>query len=236
MGVNYRKANRALQEILSYIKGIENVWNEQYNLKLYDAFFQCDEIVEKELKKARDQGYDIKMDSNDEFYYFCEDSYNQFLEDLGYMGIEDYRKYIGHTSSFYFSDFRDRYTFSANRHLDFESMLRDICGIDLNVTGNYICFPYISDNFTYEDSIDQDYEALKYLISGKALQDIKSYFCDIIKEYEIVTNFKKDQVEVFTDYIRCQIEIEQSSIDFERELERQEREDFCINTACYTFA
>lgn len=242
MGVNYRKANRALQEILSYIKGIENVWNEQYNLKLYDTFFQffqCDGIVEKELKKARDQGYDIEMDASDEFDYFCRDSYDSFIRDLEYMGIEDCRRYIGRTSSFYFSDFRDKYTYPVNRWkrcFDLENFLRDASGLELYINDKGKCYPYVIDDYTYNDCLEINREDLQYLISGKALQDVKRYFRDIIKEYEIITDFKKGQVESFTDYIRCQIEVKISSIDLEKEREKQEKEEFYINTACYTFA
>lgn len=236
--VNYRKANREIQKILKYLKSIENVWNEQYNLKLYDAFFQCNEIVEKELKKTQDQGYDIEMDANDEFYYFCEDSYDIFLEDLNELGIEDYRKYIARTSSFYFSDFKDKYTYSVNRwesKIDIQALLYDICDIVLTVSESKV-FPVISENCTYTDCIEQDRKDLQYLISGKALQDIESYFHDIIKEYEIITDFKKDQVENFTDYVCHKIVMNKASIDYAKEWEKQEKEEFYVNTACYTFA
>ena len=97
----YEDVNKGIAAVVEYLKETEYVWNINRNLKLYDVYYKCDDIIEDypHLKKS--------FNASDLFEWFCEDSYEQFKDWVDEDLKCDYRKYIGFTSSFYLTDYHD---------------------------------------------------------------------------------------------------------------------------------
>ena len=233
--ITYAAANRQLKKILSYIESIRYAWDSILDLKLYDIFFQCDDLLQAEIEKNSNYSLDLKSD--DLFYDFCNLSYENFLDRLqGRFQVEDQRNYIGRTSKFYLSKFHNLYTDGGCKYpykskiVYMEAFLYDNFNIDLSIDNNGKIFPYISDTISYGDALEADKEDLEYIISGKLYWDIHRFFEPVLLEYKIITEFKENQVEHFKDFLQSEIEWKISEIEDEKEAEKQEKENFSIST------
>lgn len=240
--VNYRKANRAIQEIIDYIYSIEDVWNDEKDLKLYDVFFEQGNLLEETIAKRKysenRQSIIDKLNIENLFYDFCEIRYNRFKDYMDGNGI-DYEKqkcymfYIGHTSSFYLSSFRDSFTYAGNRNgeriINISRMLESICGCYLNISDKKT-YPICADPFSYQEQLDNDFDDLVYIISGKALNDIKDYFNDAMVIYFYITQFKENQKDYYREYLEDVCDNILYDIETEKEEQEKEKIEMCMNT------
>ena len=220
------KANEEIKKVADYLKEHEEAFRS-INLKLYDAFYY---FMSDEMKKDFPLAYTGNEGRNEwsDFDWFCEDSYNLFVEDLAEVHGIDFSKMrngIGRTSSFYLHDG----TIELDRYND----------IDIDITiENFIC-EYYNDNYCniendnikideyYLDNEDFDYSEeieneLDYIISD-LYNDVVNYCKDIIIVYEIIKVFKDNQVEYFKEYLECQEEKE------EEERIEKENKDNCVS-------
>lgn len=191
----YQEVNNALKAIIEYLESIENVWNKTRILKLYDVSFHAGDIIDKyPLVKEEYNECDL-------FSWFCDDSYNQFTEWMQEEKIEDCRKYVGRTSSFYLTDM----------HCDtigyvIDTLMTNIYGgyyqVDIDEDGNMIPFTD-TEYYTETEQIDDYQESMEYIASGDFLNDIKKYFADAIQIADYIDDFMKNQIEYFTEYIEC---------------------------------
>lgn len=225
------KANEEIKKVVDYLKEHEEAF-QSMNLKLYDAFYY---FMSDEMEKEFPLTYADNAGRNeyDDFYFFCEDNYDMFKEDLQESFGIDFSKmcyYIGGTSSFYLYDD----TIELDRYDD----------IDIDVTiENFIC-EYYNDNYCniengsikideyYIDNEDIDYSEeieneLDYIISD-LYNDVVNYCKDIITVYEIIKNFKDNQVKYFEEYLECQEERLQEEKE-ERERTEKENKDNCVS-------
>lgn len=210
----YQEVNNALKAIIDYLESIENVWNETRNLKLYDVSFHAGDIVDKyPLVKEEYNECDL-------FSWFCEDSYNQFTEWMQEEKIEDCRKYVGRTSSFYLTDM----------HCDtigyvIDTLMTNIYGgyyqVDIDEDGNMIPFTD-TEYYTESELIEEYQEGMEYVANGDFLKDIKKYFADAVKIAEYIDDFMKNQIECFTEYIEFQNEI----LEYQAEQEQKREQAF----------
>lgn len=224
------KANEQIKKVVDYLKEHKDAFKSM-NLKLYDAFyyFMSDEM-EKEfpLTYADNEG----RNESDDFYWFCDDSYRLFKEDLEEnfeIDFSEIQHSIGTTSSFYLHD----NTIELDRYDD----------IDTDVTiENFIC-EYYNDNYCnienvsikideyYIDNEDIDYSEeieneLDYIIND-LYNDVINYCKDIITVYDIIKNFKDNQVEYFKEYLECEEERLQEEKEEEERVEK-ENKDNCV--------
>ena len=99
------KANEEIKKVVDYLEENEDMFN-MMDLKLHNASF---------YDYSKDFPLCYKSDENTEsgytnFYFFCEDSYNMFVEDLKEtFNIEfgKMRKQVGGTSKFYLADWTE---------------------------------------------------------------------------------------------------------------------------------
>lgn len=225
------KANEQIKKVIDYLKEHENAF-QSMNLKLYDAFyyFMSDEMQEQfPLCYADNKG----RNEYDDFYWFCNDNYSMFVEDLKESFGIDFSKmchYIGRTSSFY--------------------LYNDIIEIDrynniyVDVTiENFIC-KYYNDNYCniendnikideyYFNNEDIDYSEeieneLDYIINN-LYNDVVNYCKDIITVYEMIKDFKNNQVKYFKEYLEYQEERLQEEKEEEERI-KKENKDNCIS-------
>lgn len=210
----YQEVNEGLKAIIEYLNSIDNVWNKTRNLKLYDVSFHAGDIIDKyPLVKEEYNECDL-------FSWFCDDSYNQFTEWMQEEKIEDCRKYVGRTSSFYLTDM----------HCDtigyvIDTLMTNIYGgyyqVDIDEDGNMIPFTD-TEYYTESELIEEYQEGMEYVANGDFLKDIKKYFADAVKIADYIDDFMKNQIEYFTEYIECQNE----NLEYQAEQEQKREQAF----------
>ena len=96
------KANEEVKKVVEYLKENEDMF-DMMDLKLHDASFYD---YEKEFPLCYESD-ENNTDGETNFYFFCEDNYNMFVEDLKEnfnIDFEKIRKQVGRTSKFYLAD------------------------------------------------------------------------------------------------------------------------------------
>lgn len=208
----YQEVNNALKAIIDYLESIENVWNKTRNLKLYDVSFHAEEIIDKyPLVKEEYNECDL-------FSWFCEDSYNQFTEWMQEEKIEDCRKYVGRTSSFYLTDIHGR-----NIGETITELMENIAVYSIDFDDNGMMIPFTAtDYYTEAELIEEYQEDMTYISSGNFLNDIKKYLHDAVEIADYIDTFKKNQIAGFTEYIEC----ENDDLEWQAEQEAEREQAF----------
>lgn len=194
----YKRINKKIRKVMGYMYSIENVWNETRDLKLYDVFFDCEDIVSKyPLLNENDN-------ANDCFYDFCDNQYSQFLEEFTNGYLEDLRKYVGRTSKFFITDLGG-YRVSPVQVL--ENLLNEVNGmIDFEFNDDLSIKPLNwSDYYTENELIEEYHADLEYLIND-FYKDVKKYMDKAVKLAQYIDDYKKNQVEYFNGYCECREE------------------------------
>ena len=227
--ISYEDATKVMQgPVKTCIEELEKVLSCIYNLKLYDAFFESDNIIEETLKerlkgfsrfesetrKCINSGYGA-------FHNFCEFEYRNFTEWMEWEKIEDPRQYIGRTSSFYIGSFHKEYLDDLGAALELE--------YNTNITAT-------ADGVVYGNDITEDQAELNYIVSGELERDIKEHFRNDLMVASYITDFKKDQKENFKAFLEDEIENCLYWLVEAENKEKEEKELFCINTAALIFA
>lgn len=221
----YKDVNKALKNVLGYMYSIEDTWNKGRNLKLYEAFFAADTIVEKYPLVSENEN------ANELFYQFCEDTYNYtFMQDIENGYIKDLRDYVGRTSTFYITSL---HRCNGNKACLLDELFNAVCfstGIDLNADGTMSPLTW-SDYFTEEELIEDYQEDMEYIVT-KLIFDVKKYMNDAIKLAEYIDTFKKRQVSDFEEFISN----ENDNIEYQIEQEEKSRIENLIQTGCEVIA
>ena len=221
--VTYEDVNKGIEKVLEYLytEDIKKVWDSFRDLKLHEVFFHNEEYIDKypfvKEKYSREQI----------FSDFCDASYEDFIEWMEQEEIEDCRKYIGRTSSFYLTDLHDRKK---------EHVLDNAIGATLHYT-DYCTFDSCCHLKKFSDDPEEEkrilekaQDEMKYFAEGEFLSDIKKYMEDPIKEAEYIDSFKKNQLETFDDFLSSL----NSFLEYEAEEERKRDEEIQTATmACY---
>ena len=210
----YADVNKAMKNVLCYMYHIENVWNEGRNLKLYEASFKSDELLDKyPLLKAETNAYDAFND-------FCDITYHYtFQEEINTGYLKDLRVYVGRTSTFYITNL---YECRDDRGALLQELFENIgisTSLDFNSNGEVSPFTW-SDYYTEEELIDEYQDDMEYIVT-KFIYDVKEYMKDAVKLAKYIDDFKKRQVEAFDEYLYCENEniIERLEQEAEQELE-----------------
>lgn len=227
------KANEAIKKVADYLKEHEEAF-QSMNLKLYDAFYY---FMSDEMKKDFPLAYEDNEGRNgyDDFYWFCDDSYRLFKEDLEEnfeIDFSEMQNYIGTTSSFYLHD-RNNICFDKYRNIDYNTsvdwFVSNLYGLEyLNLENGFI---YLNESEregleNYEERIQIDND-LDYIIND-LYNDVVNYCKDIITVYEIIKSFKDNQVEYFKEYLECEEERLQEEKEEEERIEKENKEN-CVS-------
>lgn len=200
----FQSAKRLLQKELDkcfkLLKDNEEKWNNYMDLKLHYA---CTENVDFEH-------YDAKITFDNEvqsrwFYTFCDDMFEQFLNDLMTIkGIDfkDISDYIGRTSSFYLGKLhnteKDKYCCALTEaSYDFATYNGDELIFSENENGIYLT---VSDDIADERIEETVSDMLE--MTEAIYFDLKNKLDEIIYVYDYIKDFKDNQVEYFKDYVK----------------------------------
>lgn len=211
------KANEEVKKVAEYLKENEDMF-DMMDLKLHDASFYD---YEKEFPLCYKDDEENTNGYNN-FYYFCEDNYNMFVEYLKEnfnIDFEKMKKQVGRTSKFYLADWIETTHCRLNIENTIDTLLYNY-GVD-------DCIEFNNDNeiivrlsHTIEDEEVQ--EELENVVGfyDWFMEEIK----DIKIVYDIIKNFKDNQIEYFKDYLRYKEERLQEEIN-EEVKEQEERKE-----------
>lgn len=198
----FQSAKRLLQKELDkcfkLLKDNEEKWNDYMDLKLHYA---CTENVDFEHYDAK-----ITFDSEVQsrwFYTFCDDMFEQFLNDLMTVkGIDfnELKDNIGRTSSFYLGKLhnteKDKYCCALTE----ASYEFNITNLEFNEDENGIHF-IDNDLSGYGEDIEDTVNGMLAL-AETMYDDLKDKLDEIIYVYDYIKDFKDNQVEYFKDYVK----------------------------------
>ena len=194
-------ANAQLAKAQKLLADSEPMWNTYMDLKLHDA---CG--MTTFTKNIAGGKVTIELDGEEAdslFYSFCQDAFSTFqdmtFEDLEvYQDFCDIADYISRTSKFYLTtmhnDYKNKYAMAlyeiaSDLLEDIELTTDDMVQVDFNKTMEFY---------------DEDYEKLAvdlaYIING-LVEHIENILKDVKMVYDYIENFKKEQCEMFTEYV-----------------------------------
>lgn len=163
---------------------------ESMDLKLHDVSYYV-------YDKAQTEYSDLPYDFNDLFYDFCELSYDLMIEDFNISGLEFKPDIIGRTSKFYIDK-------KYNLSYGIDSLIMELL--------NYGCYQYnvipdIENNHIIVDQwIIEDDTNIMYIASSEFIEDCKKQLQPIIDIYDYINGFKKDQINIFKEYLNNLLE------------------------------
>lgn len=188
---------KEIQRTITLLKDNEEKWNEYMDLKLHDCAFIDSLAIEK-------NGVNITVNNVYETFFdiFCEESYQQFLEDCRIeRGIDfnELRDYVGRTSKFYLGNLHDNDYISILQEYSYDFNASSFEVKYDNVTGKYII------KFTDDDNIEESVVAEMLQVSKSIYNDINNALVDIIAVYQFIADFKNNQVKLYKDFIECEV-------------------------------
>lgn len=197
----FQSAKRLLQKELDkcfkLLKDNEEKWNNYMDLKLHYA----------STENVDFEHYDAKITFDNEvqsrwFYTFCDDMYEQFLNDLMTVrGIDfnELKDSIGRTSSFYLGKLHntaeDKYS-CALAEVSYEF---NMTNLEFNEDENGIHF--IDNDLSGYEDIEDTVNGMLALAETMYV-DLKDKLDEIIYVYDYIKDFKDNQVEYFKDYVK----------------------------------
>ena len=195
-------ANGKLYKAQKLLVESEYMWNKYMDLKLHDACGMTVFIKDIAGGKAT-----IELDDsvvNDLFDNFCQDAYSTFqdmsFEDLKiFLDFNDIADYIGRTSSFYLTtmhnDYKNKY---ATALYEIASDL--LCDIELKTENDIVQIDFERTMEFYDEDYERLAVDLTYIING-LVEHIENILKDVKMVYDYIENFKKEQKEMFTEYV-----------------------------------
>lgn len=172
------------------------------DLKLHDA---CGMTVF--IKDIAGGKTTIELDDsavNDLFDSFCQDAFSTFkdmtFEDLKiFLDFNDITDYIGRTSKFYLTtmhnNYKDKYAMAL-----YEIASDLLCDIELKTENNTVQIDFDRTMEFYDEDYERLAVDLTYIING-LVEYIENILKDVKMVYDYIENFKKEQKEMFTEYV-----------------------------------
>jgi len=195
-------ANAQLYKAQKLLAESEHMWNKSMNLKLYDAHGMTK--FEKDIAGGK---VTIELGSEeaiDLFYSFCQDAFSTFqdctFEDFDhFINFSEIADYIGRTSSFYLTEMHNDYKnkFAVALYQVASDLLSDI---ELKTENNMVKVDFEQTMEFYDEDYERLAVDLTYIIDG-LVEHIENILKDVKMCYDYIENFKKEQKEMFTEYV-----------------------------------
>lgn len=195
-------ANSQLYKAQQLLANSEDMWNKYMDLKLHKAC--CMTVFEKDIIGGKVK---IELESeevNDLFYTFCQDAFSTFqdmtFEDFDhFINFSDISDYIGRTSKFYLTtmhnDYKNKYAMAL-----YEIASDLLADIELKTENDMVQVDFEKTMEFYDDDYEHLAVDLTYIIDG-LVEHIENILKDVKMCYDYIENFKKEQKEMFTEYV-----------------------------------
>ena len=195
-------ANSQLVKAQKLLADSEHMWNEYMDLKLHEACGMTTFIKDIIGGKAT-----IELDGEEAdslFYSFCQDAFSTFqdmtFEDMEhYINFSEIADYIGRTSKFYLTTMHNDYKnkFAVALYQVAPDLISDI---ELKTENNMVKVDFEQTMEFYDDDYERLAVDLTYIIDG-LVEHIENILKDVKMVYDYIENFKKEQKEMFTEYV-----------------------------------
>jgi len=188
---------KEIARTIKLLKDNEDKWNEYMDLKLH----HCAAIDTLEIEK---NGIDITVNNVYETFFstFCDIQYQQFLNDCSMEGIDfnKLRDNVGRTSSFYLGNLHDSNTYISVLQ-EYASSL-GLSSLQFNYNANTHTYMI---HFEDENNISETEVEEMLLIAKCVYHEIEDALADIITVYNLIDDFKKNQIEIYKDFIEHEV-------------------------------
>ena len=195
-------ANYQIKKAQELLVNNEHMWNKPMDLKLHKA---CGMTVF--IKDIAGGKVTIELDGEEAdslFDIFCQDAFSTFrdmsFEDLKiFLDFNDMADYIGRTSSFYLTTMHNDY---KNKYITalYEIANDLLSDIELKMENGTIKVDFNRTMEFYDEDYERLYLDLTYIING-LVEHVESILADVKTIYDYIENFKKEQKEMFTEYV-----------------------------------
>lgn len=195
-------ANAQLAKAQKLLADSENMWNRSMDLKLHKAC--CMTTFTREIAGGK-----VTIELNPEEAYslfdsFCQDAFSTFqdctFEDFDhFINFSEIADYIGRTSSFYLTemhnDYKNKYAVAL-----YQIAPDLISDIELKTENNMVKVDFEQTMEFYDEDYERLAVDLTYIIDG-LVEHIENILKDVKMVYDYIENFKKEQCEMFTEYV-----------------------------------
>lgn len=195
-------ANSKLYKAQQLLAETEHMWNKSMDLKLHDACGMTVFIKDIAGGKAT-----IELDGKEAdslFDIFCQDAFSTFrdmsFEDLKiFLDFNDIADYIGRTSKFYLTTMHNgcKNKFVVALYEIANDLLSDI---ELKMENDMVKVDFDKTMEFYDEDYERLYLDLTYIIND-IVDDVENILKDVKMVYDYIENFKKEQKEMFTEYV-----------------------------------
>jgi hypothetical protein len=195
-------ANSQLYKAQKLLAESEHMWNKYMDLKLHEACFMT--VFEKDIIGGKVKIELGSEEVNDLFYTFCQDAFSTFqdttFEDFDhFINFSDIADYIGRTSKFYLTtmhnDYKNKYAMAL-----YEIASDLLSDIELKIENDTIKVDFDKTMEFYDEDYERLAVDLTYIIDG-LVEHIENILKDVKTCYDYIENFKKEQKEMFTEYV-----------------------------------
>jgi hypothetical protein len=195
-------ANSQLYKAQQLLANSEHMWNKYMDLKLHDACGMT--VFTKTITGGK---VTIELDgeeADDLFYSFCQDAFSTFqdmtFEDFDhFINFSEIADYIGRTSSFYLTemhnDYKNKYAVAL-----YQIASDLISDIELKTENNMVKVDFEQTMEFYDEDYERLAVDLAYIIDG-LVEHVENILKDVKMCYDYIENFKKEQKEMFTEYV-----------------------------------
>lgn len=194
-----RLLEKELNKCVALLKETEDKWNNYIDLKLHDISYGIDCDFEHNGAKIHfDENY-----LNSAFWEYCELEFKFFKEEWcaeENIDFDDLRDNVGRTSSFYLGKLHNnekhKYTVAlaeASQEFNFSSLAFADKDDKIIISTDF-------DDLSEQEKEDYTIEMLSLIDS--IYEDLQQTLNDIVKVYDYIANFKKNQVENFKEYVK----------------------------------
>lgn len=194
-------ANSKFHKVQEMLAETEHMWNKPMDLKLHDACGMT--VFTKDIAGGK---VTIELDGEEAdslFDIFCQDAFSTFrdmtFEDLKiFLDFNDIADYIGRTSKFYLTTMHNDY---KNKYITaLYEIVNDLFDIELKMENGTIKVDFDKTMEYYDEDYERLYLDLTYIIND-IVDDVESVLKDVKMVYNYIENFKKEQKEMFTEYV-----------------------------------
>jgi hypothetical protein len=195
-------ANSQLYKAQKLLAESEHMWNKSMDLKLHEACGMT--VFEKDIIGGKVKIELGSEEVNDLFYTFCQDAFSEFqdttFEDFDhFINFSDIADYIGRTSKFYLTtmhnDYKEKY---ATALYEIASDL--LADIELKTENDMVQVDFEKTMEFYDEDYEHLAVDLSYITNG-LVEHIENILKDVKMCYDYIENFKKEQKEMFTEYV-----------------------------------
>ena len=193
-----RLLNAELKKCVDLLKENEAKWNKYMDLKLH-YINCCVNECDFDLNGAHVSFTAETL--NDMFNLFCENNYDGFIEwcKENNIDFDELRYNVGRTSSFYLGELHNNDTNKYTVALAQASYEFNMSDLEFNEDedGNITLIEDITGVEDIEDMVNSMLALVETMYA-----DLTDKLNDIIKVYDYIADFKKNQVENFKEYVK----------------------------------